>query len=347
MHNSCGPKTGSVDVAEPALLTGGASETSPILCNGGNATITMTAGGGTTPYTYTFNGSSVTTVNTTQTFSVVAGLGYLWSVTDVNSCGPVTGSLDVAEPALLTGGASETSPILCNGGNATITMTAGGGTTPYTYTFNGSSVTTVNTTQTFSVVAGLGYLWSVTDVNSCGPVTGSLDVAEPALLTGGASETSPILCNGGNATITMTAGGGTTPYTYTFNGSSVTTVNTTQTFSVVAGLGYLWSVTDVNSCGPVTGSLDVAEPALLTGGATVTSPITCFGGTATVTMSASGGTPPYSYTFNGVTNSNGIFIGILAGINYPWSVTDANACGPVIGNLNSYRARGHPNHRYS
>ncbi len=331
--NSCGPVTGTLDVTEPALLSGGASETSPILCNGGNATITMTAGGGTTPYTYTFNGSSVTTVNTTQTFSVVAGLGYAWSVTDANSCGPVTGTLDVTEPALLSGGASETSPILCNGGNATITMTAGGGTTPYTYTFNGSSVTTVNTTQTFSVVAGLGYAWSVTDANSCGPVTGTLDVTEPALLSGGASETSPILCNGGNATITMTAGGGTTPYTYTFNGSSVTTVNTTQTFSVVAGLDYAWSVTDANSCGPVTGTLSVTEPPVLTGGATVTSPITCFGGTATVTMTAGGGTPPYSYTFNGVTNGTGIFTGILAGINYPWSVTDVNACGPVTGNL--------------
>ena len=41
-----------------------------------------------------------------------------------------------------------------------------------------------------------------------------------------------------------------------------------------------------------------------------------------------------SFTFNGVTNTTGVFTGVLAGTAYAWSITDANSCGPVTGTLN-------------
>ncbi|MEI6434704.1 MAG: YDG domain-containing protein [Bacteroidota bacterium] len=66
--------------------------------------------------------------------------------------------------------------------------------------------------------------------------------------------------------------------------------------------------------------------------AAVTTPITCYGGTGTVTLTATVGTAPFSYTFNGTTNSTGVFTNILAGVNYAWSVT-AHTCGPVTGTL--------------
>jgi hypothetical protein len=323
--NLCGPVTGNLNVIAPALLTGGASVTTPILCFGGTATVTLTAAGGTAPYSYTFNGVT----NGTGIFTgIPAGVAYAWSITDANLCGPVTGTLNVTAPALLTGGASVTTPILCFGGTATVTLTAAGGTAPYSYTFNGVT----NGTGIFTgIPAGVAYAWSITDANLCGPVTGTLNVTAPALLTGGASVTTPILCFGGTATVTLTAAGGTAPYSYTFNGVT----NGTGIFTgIPAGVAYAWSITDANLCGPVTGTLNVTAPALLTGGASVTTPIPCFGGTATVTMTAAGGTAPYSYTFNGVTNGTGIFAGIPAGVAYAWSITDANLCGPVTGTLN-------------
>ncbi|MCB9333933.1 MAG: SprB repeat-containing protein [Lewinellaceae bacterium] len=69
------------------------------------------------------------------------------------------------------------------------------------------------------------------------------------------------------------------------------------------------------------------------GSATVTTAITCFGGTATVTLVVTGGTEPYSYTFNGQTNETGIFTGVSAGTNLPYSITDASTCGPITGNI--------------
>ncbi|HEY0669469.1 MAG TPA: gliding motility-associated C-terminal domain-containing protein, partial [Sphingobacteriaceae bacterium] len=108
-----------------------------------------------------------------------------------------------------------------------------------------------------------------------------------------------------------------------FNGQT----NTTGIFNnVSAGVGKMYNINDANNCGPITGTIDVAEPSVLSiTSADVTSPILCYGGTATVTIIATGGTAPYRYTLNGSTSLTGIFTGLTAG-NYTVLVTDANEC---------------------
>nr|WP_320153925.1 choice-of-anchor L domain-containing protein [uncultured Draconibacterium sp.] len=312
-ENDC-EDSGTLDVSEPTLLDGDASVTTAIDCNGETATVTVTAQGGTGNYTYYFNGVS----NATGVFSgIYAGTDYNWSVTDENDCED-SGTLDVSEPTLLDGDASVTTAIDCNGETATVTVTAQGGTGNYTYYFNGVS----NATGVFSgIYAGTDYNWSVTDENDCED-SGTLDVSEPTLLDGDASVTTAIDCNGETATVTVTAQGGTGNYTYYFNGVS----NATGVFSgIYAGTDYNWSVTDENDCED-SGTLDVSEPTLLDGDASVTTAIDCNGETATVTVTAQGGTGNYTYYFNGVSNATGVFSGIYAGTDYNWSVTDENDC---------------------
>ncbi|TSA39081.1 MAG: hypothetical protein D4R64_00785, partial [Porphyromonadaceae bacterium] len=313
--------------AEAQCTVSSATVTTPILCNGGTATITIVANGGTAPYSYTFNSQT----NATGVFTgVLAGAARAYSITDANNCGPVTGTLDVTQPAVLAlTSATVTTLILCNSGTATVTIVATGGTAPYSYTFNGQT----NATGVFTgVLAGAAKAYSFTDTNSCGPVTGTLDVNQPAALAlTSATVTTPILCNGGTATITIVANGGTAPYSYTFNGQT----NATGVFTgVLAGAAKAYSFTDTNSCGPVTGTLDVNQPEVLAlTSATVTTPILCYGDTATVTIIATGGTAPYSYTFNSQTNATGVFTGVLAGAAKSYSFTDANSCGPVTDTL--------------
>lgn len=85
-----------------------------------------------------------------------------------------------------------------------------------------------------------------------------------------------------------------------------------------------------SSFGGCTDEVTVAVPTTITATATASS-ILCYGGTAMVTITGSGGTAPLSYTFNGVTNASGIFTAIAAGAGYNWSVTDAGNCTPVAG----------------
>jgi len=85
-----------------------------------------------------------------------------------------------------------------------------------------------------------------------------------------------------------------------------------------------------SSFGDCTDEVTITVPVAISASVTASS-ILCYGGTATVTITGSGGTAPLSYTFNGVTNGSGIFNAISAGAGYNWNVTDAGNCTPVAG----------------
>ena len=317
----------SATVNQPLQLTGNANITSPILCYGETATIQISASGGTAPYTYYFGSSSNTNgIFSGITGSVGAGTSYNYYVTDANGCTTTVQNISVSEPPELTASASAPD-VICNGGTTTVTITASGGTAPLSYTLNG--VTKNN--GTFAGITAGTYTWSVTDANSCAPVTGTIVITEPSsVVISSATVTSPITCNGGTATVTIVASGGSGTYSYSFNGQT----NFTGIFTgVYAGTNLSYSVKDDNDCGPVFESIDIPEPDAISASAAVTSEIQCNGETATVTITASGGTGNLEYTFNGASQSSNIFTGITPGTNIPWSVTDANGCEPVAGTL--------------
>lgn len=113
------------------------------------------------------------------------------------------------------------------------------------------------------------------------------------------SSYTPILCNGGNSIVTVSATGGTPPYTGI------------GTFSRGAG-AYSYTVTDAASNSlPTTGT--IPQPTTLT--ATVASgSISTYGGTTTSTVTAVGGTGTKTYSIDGgAYQSSNVFTGVLAG----------------------------------
>jgi hypothetical protein len=180
-----------------------------------------------------------------------------------------------------------TAPIVCNGGMANIAVTGTGGVAPYT----GET--------TASVFAGT-YTYTLTDANGC-IGTSSYTVTEPALLVATATG-NDVLCSGGITTVTVSATGGTAIY----YGTGV--------FTVSAGT-YDYAVTDFNGCLSNT-SIIISEPTTLSSNSVAGPAISCNGGTTTVTVSASGGTGPYTGT--------GTFT-VSAG-THSYTVTDANGC---------------------
>jgi hypothetical protein len=271
----------SVTVTDiPAPVLSLVSQTN-ILCHGNNTgDATMSAAGGVGPYTYAW---TPTGGNAALASSLLAGT-YTCTVTDSAGC---TGTQTVAitEPSTLT--ISITSGmILCNGGSASVNVIAGGGTSPYT----GEGI--------FTDTAGT-FVYMVSDTNGCSAID-SITITEPAVLTSSVSSTM-VLCNGGSSTITVNANGGTTPYTGT------------GTFTQPEGT-YYFPVTDANGCSTLDSAI-ITEPAALVVSSSSTS-ILCNGGTATVTVIASGGTPGYS--------GDGTFTQ-MAG-TYTYIVTDTNGC---------------------
>src|SRR5207245_315218 len=147
---------------------------------------------------------------------------YSYTVTDANSCTATTTGT-ITEPSAVTASSSHTA-ILCNGGSSTVTVTAGGGTPPYTGAGD-------------HVVSAGSYSFTVTDANSCTATTTGT-ITQPDAVDASSSHTA-ILCNGGNSTVTVSATGGTGAY------------SGTGTFSHAAGT-YSYTVTDANSCTATT-----------------------------------------------------------------------------------------------
>src|SRR5262249_18287366 len=167
------------------VLTG--SQTPP-LCNGGTGSVTASWTGGTGPFECKLDsGGTYASFTSPQTYSgLAAGSSHTIFVRDTaTSCVKDTGALTVGNPSALSASSSP-SRILCHGGSSTVTVSASGGTPPY------------SGTQSFTHGAGT-YSVTVTDSNGCTATTTG-NITEPTLLTASSSNT-PILCHGGSSTV--------------------------------------------------------------------------------------------------------------------------------------------------
>ncbi len=302
--------TATAEITEPALLLAVATGEA-LACNGDtNGDIDLTVNGGTAPYTYQWDNGAGTSEDPTG-----IGIGtYNVTVTDANGC-IATATADITEPTLLTAAATGEA-LLCNGdtdGNIDITVT--GGTIPYTFAWTNGAGATEDPANlgagTYDVV--------VTDANGC-TTTATADITEPPVLSASTmGET--LLCNGDmDGNITLTVGGGVTPYTFQWDNG----VGGIQNPTGIGAGTYNVTVTDANGC-VITASADIIEPTILAATAAQDNPVSCPGaldGEATVTVT--GGTMPYTYEWdNGETTPTAAMLG--AG-SHDVTITDANAC---------------------
>lgn len=140
-------------------------------------------------------------------------------------------------------------------------------------------------------------------------------------VTASISSTTKVTCPGGaNGAATATGVGGSPPYMYSwapFGGTGAT-------ISGVPAGSYTVTVTDLDM-GTATAIATITEPSAFSLGGSTTN-VACNGGNnGSTTVTVSGATPGYAYSWAPSGGTNATAIGLSAG-NYTVTVTDANSC---------------------
>lgn len=316
--NTCSIQKQAIITEPNAIVTSIASQTN-VLCFGnhtGSATISASGGTGILSYSW-----DTVPVQTTATATGLAAGTYHLTITDANNC-PKVQDVIISQPSAgLSSIISNSTDVSCFGGNnGTATATVSGGTAPYTYSWD-----TVPA-QTLATATGLKagkYTVSISDTNGCGTST-SITINEPAGMTANITAQTNVFCSGNSTgSATVTAAGGTQPYSYSWN----TTPIHTSDVAVNLPMGtYNVTVTDAKGCTATTQATITEPNGIVTSIASQTN-VDCFGNnTGAVTVSASGGAGTLSYSWDTIpVQTTPTLTGLIAG-TYNLTVTDANNC---------------------
>lgn len=307
--NGC-TTSASANVDQPQAPLSLEAEAQNIGCfNDNSGSINVTISGGTTPYTYVWSNGE-----TTSNISGLAEGTYILTATDANGC-QITQTFTLTQPAASLAVSPLTTAVDCNGNSTgNIDLQPSGGTQPYTIVWG-----TGSTGNLLGNIPAGSYQYTVTDANQC-TVAGTITINEPAAALALTSSNTQVNCFGDNSgAIDLTVSGGTSPYTYAWdNGAS------TEDISNLISGNYAVVITDANGC-KFNKTYAIQQPAAaLSQQGTVTN-AGCFASTTgAIIVNASGGTSPYSYSWNnGETTQN---LQSLGAGNYSVLITDVNGC---------------------
>lgn len=338
---------GNCPIIEPVEIT---SEgiidilTDPVIniCAGDSAQLntTFTLSGNPVPFTYTWDppfGLSNTAIPN-PVASPATTTKYLITVSTL-TCDYIDSVLVIVDglPTLNP----MTNPTICEGDTFNLNPT-GTNIDSATYQWSpviGLSDPTIKNPQAFPTTTTT---YTLTVINGCGTSTQSttITVVPPLTLSAGVND---VTCNGANdgaINTTFYGGGGAPIYTWIPNVSSNPQANN------LAPGNYTIFINDAANCQDSI-TVTVSEPPPLVISITDSTDIFCAGdSTGSVTLSASGGTPGYTYSIDGVNFvSNPVFTDLQAG-TYTLFVQDDNGCietitgfalnepnTPLVGNL--------------
>jgi large repetitive protein len=313
--------TSSTTISGPSAITATVAVVSPSCNNGCNGTITVTAAGGTGALAYKLNSSG--TYQSGNSFTGNCSGSYTVFIKDINGC-EIQVTANLVNPPLLTETITVITPATCGAANGAITVSASGGTTPYSYTNNGGPS---QTTTVFASLPANTYNVIVTDSRGCTATASGTVVNQSAPIPTILAQTNVNCFAGNTGTILIGGTGGLAPYTYKWVsnpvGSSIPFQTSNSFTNLVAGC-YVATIRDVNGC---EGTLPfcITEPTQVTYTAVPTS-VTCNGlCDGQITFSAAGGTAPYTYSTGGPAVSSPVASGLCAGV-YNTVLSDVNGC---------------------
>jgi uncharacterized repeat protein (TIGR03803 family) len=266
-----------------------------LICNGQSTGSTAIMASG---------GTGIYTISPTPS-SLAAGT-YIFTVLDATSCSNST-SITITEASAIMPTVSTINHVLCNGqNNGSVSFTPTGGTAGYTIT------------PTQNSLLAASYIFTVTDALGCTKTT-QITITQPSLISSSANITHATCNTFNNGAYTVTANGGSGPYTYSPS-------------NIQAGLAannYTVNITDASNC-TVSAVITITEPAAIGLNATANNTVLNVGDVLILNATSNNGVS-YSWAGPNAANSSTATLQIVpialsnAGI-YTATATAANGC---------------------
>jgi hypothetical protein len=207
--------------------------TTPTCSGASNGSAKANVAGGLPPYTYLWSNGQ-----TTETAIDLPASFYFLTVTDQLGA-IVSDTFHLDQPTVLDVKAFILNPVSCFGGsNGSSYAVTTGGTPPYIYNWENNGVTDTLTNAS----GGDIYNVTVTDANNCTDFSGVL-IQEPLPISLISNHTNETVSDANNGTATVTASGGTQPYTFLWSNNG-----NTQTIENLSAGSYQVTVKDANLC---------------------------------------------------------------------------------------------------
>ena len=305
-------RVGITTINQPQPLSITVTNTNNVACSGGNnGSATISVAGGTPGYNYSWSPSG----GSNSTANNLSSGNYTVTVTDLQGC-TAQQSVSIFQPSIPISATFNQMNASCYGSNsASISATPIGGTPPYSYFWSPSGATS----STVSNLAAGTYNVTIFDANNC-TYTNSITISQPSGL-----QLNPIVnnavCGAATGSASIVPSGGLPPYSYHWMPGNINNQNITN---VSAG-AYSVTVSDNNGCSQ-TAIILIEE----TGGISVSlsnvQNVSCYGANdGSASVSVSGGTPPYTYSWSPYGGNGSTATGLGAGV-YIVTVTDVNGC---------------------
>ena len=319
-NNGC-VNTFTTILAQPTVLIPNGTSNS-ITCNGScNGSANVAPSGGNGGYTYTWSPGNPIGQSTSSVSSLCPGV-YSVSIKDSKGC-PATYSTTITQPPAITLTINKTNLICGNICDGTASVTATGGSGPFTYTLQTPVGASVTTNPPYSALCAGTYTLNALNNGNC-IKTQTFTITGPPTLTATPTQTN-ILCNAVcNASINLNPSGGTGALTYTWSPSVVPSSSVAN--NVCAGV-YSYTITDNVGC-KFTNSVTITQPPAITLTVNKTDVKCNSAANGSATAVASGGNGGYTYTWSpgNPTGQGTASVTNLAPGNYSVNITDANGC---------------------
>ncbi len=283
------------------------------ICSANSGAIFVSGTSGTLPYTFSINGGQE---QSTGAFGGLSSGTYTITITDSSGCSDTAQVILIQGPGGVTASIISHTDLQCgNICDGVIVAGGTGGTSPYTYLWNNGT-----TNSTATNLCGGVYTITITDALGCFD-TAAVTLHQPDDVTFSVNGfTEPTCFGDGDGAISVSISGGTPGYSYAWSpvgGNSLTAIN-------LSGGNYTLTVTDAHQCVYDT-VITLTQPAPVT----IMPPgetIICIGSNGELHAIAVGGTPPYTYVWDGSISGNPISISPASNSTYSVVATDAHGC---------------------